>query len=185
MNALVVHSEFCMLKADVFDRGQVTHPEVGTPQDDVLSPLLANIYLHEVLDVRFEDVVTPRLKGQAFLIRYADDVIIVCGREDLEKYRKALLDEEMTAIIQETAAEVADRFPIEMEAIGMDKNHIHLLCSAYPKMAPRRIVQMMKLPAACCGELHHARRTRLRLTAAVQQGLLVLARSTVLALTPA
>jgi len=46
------------------------------------------------------------------------------------KYRKALLDEEVTAIIQETAAEIAARFPIEMEAIGTDKNHIHLLCSA-------------------------------------------------------
>lgn len=60
------------------------------------------------------------------------------------KYRKALLDEEVTAIIQETAAEIADRFPIEMEAIGTDKNHIQLLCSAHPKMAPGRIVQIFK-----------------------------------------
>ena len=59
-------------------------------------------------------------------------------------YRKALLDEEVTGIIQETAAEIADRFPIEMEAIGTDKHHIHLLCSAHPKMAPGRIVQMFK-----------------------------------------
>ncbi|MBX3332195.1 MAG: hypothetical protein KF722_17470, partial [Nitrospira sp.] len=74
------------LKAGVFDRGQVTHPEGGTPQGGVLSPLLANIYLHEVLDVWFEAVVTPRLKGPAFLIRYADDVIIVCGREVDARY---------------------------------------------------------------------------------------------------
>ena len=60
------------------------------------------------------------------------------------KYRRALLDEEVTTIIQETAAESAERFPIEMEAIGTDKNHIHLLCSAHPKMAPGRIVQMFK-----------------------------------------
>jgi len=60
------------------------------------------------------------------------------------KYRKALLDEEVTAIIQGTAAEIAERFPIEMEAIGTDKNHIHLLCSAHPKMAPGRIVQIFK-----------------------------------------
>lgn len=60
------------------------------------------------------------------------------------KYRKALLDEEVTAIIQDTAAEIAERFPIEMEAIGTDKNHIHLLCSAHPKMAPGRIVQVFK-----------------------------------------
>ena len=43
------------------------------------------------------------------------------------KYRKAVLDEAVTTIIQETAAEIAERFPIEMEAIGTDKNHIHLL----------------------------------------------------------
>ena len=60
------------------------------------------------------------------------------------KYRKALLDEEVTAIIEDTAAEIAERFPIEMEAIGTDKNHIHLLCSAHPKMAPGRIVQIFK-----------------------------------------
>ena len=60
------------------------------------------------------------------------------------KYRKALLDEAVTAIIEETAAEIAARFPIEMEAIGTDKNHIHLLCSAHPKMALGRIVQIFK-----------------------------------------
>ena len=60
------------------------------------------------------------------------------------KYRKALLDEEVAAIIEDTAAEIAERFPIEMEAIGTDKNHIHLLCSAHPKMALGRIVQIFK-----------------------------------------
>ena len=58
------------------------------------------------------------------------------------KYRKSLLDEVVPTIIQETAAEIAERFPIEMEAIGTDKNHIHLLCSAHPKVAPGRIVQI-------------------------------------------
>ena len=60
------------------------------------------------------------------------------------KYRKALLDAAVTMIIQETAAEIAERFPIEMEAIGTDKHHLHLLCSAHPKMAPGRIVQIFK-----------------------------------------
>ncbi|MDC8449202.1 MAG: transposase [Nitrospira sp.] len=59
-------------------------------------------------------------------------------------YRKALLDEEVTGIIQETATELAERFPIEMEAMGTDKNHIHGLCGAHPKMAPGRIVQICK-----------------------------------------
>ena len=60
------------------------------------------------------------------------------------KYRKALLDAAVTMIIQETAAEIAERFPIEMEAIGTDKNHLHLLCSAHPKVAPGRMVQIFK-----------------------------------------
>jgi putative transposase len=60
------------------------------------------------------------------------------------KYRKALRDEAVTTIIRETALEIAERFPIEMEAIGTDKNHIHLLCNAHPKVAPGRIVQIFK-----------------------------------------
>jgi putative transposase len=59
-------------------------------------------------------------------------------------YRKALLDDEVTAIIREMATEIAERFPIEMEAIGTDKNHIHLRCSAHPEVAPGRIVQLFK-----------------------------------------
>jgi len=47
-------------------------------------------------------------------------------------------------MIRETAVEIAERFPIELEAIGTDKNHIHLLRSAHPKMAPGRIVQIFK-----------------------------------------
>ena len=56
----------------------------------------------------------------------------------------AVLYEVVTTIIQETVAEIAERFPIEMEAIGTDNNHIHLLCSAHPKVAPGRIVQISK-----------------------------------------
>ena len=60
------------------------------------------------------------------------------------KYRKALLDEEVTEIIQQTAEGIAERYAIEMEAIGCDKDHIHLLCGAHPKVAPSRIVQIFK-----------------------------------------
>jgi putative transposase len=60
------------------------------------------------------------------------------------KYRKTLLDSEVTNIIQETAEGIAERYPIEMEAIGCDKDHIHLLCGAHPKVAPGRIVQIFK-----------------------------------------
>ena len=70
------------LHAGVWERGEVTHPEAGTPQGGVISPLLANVYLHDVLDVWFAREVMPRLKGAASLYRYADDAVIVFVRED-------------------------------------------------------------------------------------------------------
>ena len=60
------------------------------------------------------------------------------------KYRKALLDSEVIGIIQETADEIAERYPIEMEAIGCNKDHIHLLCGTHPKVVPGRVVQIFK-----------------------------------------
>lgn len=69
------------LHAGVLEQGVVHHPETGTPQGGVISPLLANIYLHEVLDAWFQAEVRPRLRGEALLIRYADDFVIVCVEE--------------------------------------------------------------------------------------------------------
>ena len=55
-------------------------------QGSILSPLLANVYLHHVLDVWFENEVRPRLQGPAVLIRYCDDFVIGCARqEDAER----------------------------------------------------------------------------------------------------
>jgi group II intron reverse transcriptase/maturase len=64
------------LSAGVWEEGVLTHPEAGTPQGGVISPLLANIYLHYVLDEWWFKEVKPRLLGRAFLIRYADDFVI-------------------------------------------------------------------------------------------------------------
>jgi RNA-directed DNA polymerase len=64
------------LNAGVLEDGVVHTPEEGTPQGGVISPLLANIFLHYVLDVWFEEEVKPRLAGRASLIRYADDFVI-------------------------------------------------------------------------------------------------------------
>jgi len=61
------------LNAGVMEDLILSHPEAGTPQGGVISPLLANIYLHEVLDEWFVHEVLPRLKGRASLVRYADD----------------------------------------------------------------------------------------------------------------
>lgn len=70
------------LNAGVMEEGRLRHPESGTPQGGVISPLLANIYLHEVLDGWFEREVQPRLSGRAVLVRYADDFVIIFARED-------------------------------------------------------------------------------------------------------
>ena len=64
------------LSAGVREDGELTYPEAGAPQGGVISPLLANVYLHYVLDVWFEKVVKPCLKGRAFLVRYADDFVM-------------------------------------------------------------------------------------------------------------
>jgi group II intron reverse transcriptase/maturase len=76
------------LNAGVFEEGAVYHPEQGTPQGGVISPLLANIFLHEVLDVWFEQMILPRLCGRAFVVRFADDAVL--GFESEEDARRVL-----------------------------------------------------------------------------------------------
>ncbi len=70
------------LNAGVLEDGVHTTPEHGVPQGGVLSPLTSNLFLHYVLDQWFDKEVRPRLKGEAFLIRYADDFVIGVARED-------------------------------------------------------------------------------------------------------
>ena len=70
------------LKAGVMEAGQVVRSDTGTPQGGVISPLLANIYLHEVLDTWFVREVQPRLRGASHLVRYADDLLIICAVEE-------------------------------------------------------------------------------------------------------
>jgi RNA-directed DNA polymerase len=69
------------LSAGVLEGDVQTIPERGTPQGGVISPLLANVYLHYVLDEWFERDVKPRLAGRAFLIRYADDFVMPFSHE--------------------------------------------------------------------------------------------------------
>ena len=78
-----------------------------------------------------------------------NEATIVSGRSIIIlyfpiKFRKSLLDEEVTQIIVETAEAIQERYAIEMEAIGCDGNHIHLLCVRSPKLAPGKIVQIFK-----------------------------------------
>lgn len=76
------------LNAGVLENGSYTRPEAGSPQGGVVSPVLSNIYLHEVLDTWFERDVKPRLKGRAFLVRYADDAVL--GFEYEEDARRVM-----------------------------------------------------------------------------------------------
>ncbi len=70
------------LNAGVLEDGCLSYPESGSPQGGVISPILANVFLHYVLDEWFAQEVQPRLKGRAFLIRYADDFVIGFAHEE-------------------------------------------------------------------------------------------------------
>lgn len=79
------------LNAGVLEDGNLTYQRSGTPQGAVISPLLANVYLHEVLDLWVEREVLPRLRGRAFLVRYADDFVMVFEqRSDAERVLEVL-----------------------------------------------------------------------------------------------
>jgi RNA-directed DNA polymerase len=79
------------LNAGVVEGLVLSRPDEGTPQGGVISPLLANIYLHEVLDEWFVRDVRPRLRGRAELVRYADDfVIILADKVDAERVLRVL-----------------------------------------------------------------------------------------------
>ena len=81
------------LNAGVLEGDQITYSDKGTPQGGVISPLLANIYLHHVLDDWFAREVQPRMRGRCFIVRFADDFIIGCEREDDAKRIQEVLPE--------------------------------------------------------------------------------------------
>ena len=80
------------LHVGVLDGQVFTRPEEGTVQGSIISPMLGNIYLHNVLDKWFEEQVKPRLKGKATLIRYCDDFIIGFERMDDAERVKGVLN---------------------------------------------------------------------------------------------
>lgn len=81
----------CMLEAGVMEGGNRLETEKGTPQGGVISPLLANIYLHYALDDWFAKVVKRDCQGEAYLVRYADDFVACFQYEtDARRFRTAL-----------------------------------------------------------------------------------------------
>jgi len=94
------------LKAGVLDTdGKVLRPEGGTPQGGIISPLLANVYLHYALDLWFEKVFQRSCKGEAFLHRYADDFVCGFGREEEAQRFYGELEERLLKFGLELAAE--------------------------------------------------------------------------------
>lgn len=93
------------LKAGVLDTdGKVLRPEGGTPQGGIISPILANVYLHYALDLWFEKVFQRSCKGEAFLIRYADDFVCGFGREADAQHFYRELEERLRKFGLELAA---------------------------------------------------------------------------------
>jgi group II intron reverse transcriptase/maturase len=79
------------LKAGIMDGKDLVFPEKGSPQGSVISPLLANVYLHEVLDTWFAEVVRAYCRGNVVMYRYADDFVIGFElQEDAEKIMRVL-----------------------------------------------------------------------------------------------
>jgi RNA-directed DNA polymerase len=84
------------LNAGIMEEGLVSYPDAGSPQGGVVSPILANAYLHYVLDDWFHREVLPRLQGHAFLIRYADDFVIAFTDEHDARRVKEVLPKRMS-----------------------------------------------------------------------------------------
>jgi len=70
------------LKAGVMEDGEVHRSKTGSPQGGVVSPMLANVFLHHVFDLWFANEVRPRLKGRNFVVRFADDIVIAFANEE-------------------------------------------------------------------------------------------------------
>jgi group II intron reverse transcriptase/maturase len=70
------------LKAGILEKDMVIHPITGTPQGGIVSPILANIYLHYALDMWFEEVVKRHCHGECYICRYADDCVCAFQYED-------------------------------------------------------------------------------------------------------
>lgn len=107
------------LKAGVLDTdGQVLHPVTGTPQGGIVSPLLANIYLHFALDLWFQKVVIPHCRGEACLIRYADDFVCAFEKEEDARRFYEALGERMKKFNLELSAEKTHIIPFSPSGLG-------------------------------------------------------------------
>jgi group II intron reverse transcriptase/maturase len=91
-DGVIVRTVGKWLKAGVMEAGAVHYDEEGSPQGRVISPLLSNVYLHDVLDEWFTREIVPRLNHRASLVRFADDaVLLFADRHEAEVVKKVLI----------------------------------------------------------------------------------------------
>jgi group II intron reverse transcriptase/maturase len=113
------------LKAGILEEdGKVLHPVTGTPQGGIVSPVLANVYLHYALDLWFEKVVKKQCRGMAYLCRYADDFIGAFEyKEDADRFYRMLSERlgkfKLTLSAEKTRVVAFSRFP-ESEGSSFD-----------------------------------------------------------------
>jgi len=104
------------LKAGVLDTdGKTLHPETGTPQGGIISPILANVYLHFALDLWFQKVVIPYCTGEAWLVRYADDFVCIFEKEEDAKRFFDVLGKRLGKFGLELSAEKTQIIPFSSE----------------------------------------------------------------------
>ena len=109
------------LKAGVMEEdGKVLNPATGTPQGGIVSPILANIYLHYALDLWFERKVRPHVRGQAMLMRYADDFVCAFENGDEAEAFKGWLATRLGKFGLELAEEISGL--VRFSRYGMKEN---------------------------------------------------------------
>jgi RNA-directed DNA polymerase len=167
----------------VIDDGRLLTSETGIGQGQVISPLLANVYLHQVLDRWFEDEVKPRLRGKAFLVRYMDDgVICFQNEEDARKVLQVLekrfskygltLHPQKTRLVEFgrqalTKAERMSARPATFDFLG----HTHISARSRRgkftikvRTMKKRLKRSLKAVAAWCKQHRHSPVTEQQLT---------------------
>lgn len=100
-----------MLKAGCIEQGEWHETEEGTPQGGSISPLFGNVYLHYVLDMWFEKIIRPRCKGEAYMVRYADDTIFCFQYENEARWFYEAMIERMGKFNLEIAQEKTKIIP--------------------------------------------------------------------------
>lgn len=112
------------LNAGVLEGTELFHPDQGTPQGGVISPLLANIYLHDALDRWIDEEVKPKARGNVVLVRYADDFVILCRSEQDARELFARLPERFAAYNLKLHPEKTRLLPFDQPKQDGPKEHM-------------------------------------------------------------